>query len=107
MREPPESLHNVQLDLNRYKQGRFFINENDEILAEMRIGISLQKLIVYHTEVFDKIEGKGMGRILLDEMVKYARTHQLKVAPLCPYVYAQFSRHPELFEDIWLKNYKE
>ena len=100
-------MNDVQLELNQYKQGRFFISENGQTLAEMRIGISQQKLIAYHTEVFDKIKGKGMGKMLLDEMVRYAREHQLKVAALCPYVNAQFNRHPELYEDIWLKNYKE
>jgi predicted GNAT family acetyltransferase len=100
-------MNEVQLELNRFKQGRFFINDDGQTLAEMRIGISAQKLIAYHTEAFDRVKGKGTGKILLDEMVRYAREHHLKVAALCPYVHAQFSRHPELYEDIWLKSYKD
>ncbi|HET8752851.1 MAG TPA: N-acetyltransferase, partial [Salinimicrobium sp.] len=33
----------------------------------------------------------------------YARNNDLKVIPLCPYVYAQFKKHPDEFSDIWKK----
>ena len=36
-------------------------------------------------------------------MVDYARKHDLKVIPLCPYVHAQFKRHPDEYADVWNK----
>jgi predicted GNAT family acetyltransferase len=36
-------------------------------------------------------------------MAAYARGHHLKVIPLCPFVNAQFKRHPEEYADIWEK----
>lgn len=36
-------------------------------------------------------------------MSDYAREHELKVIPLCFYVYAQFKRHPEQYAGIWKK----
>lgn len=36
-------------------------------------------------------------------MVEHARTNHLKVIPLCPYVHAQFKRHPEEYADVWNK----
>jgi predicted GNAT family acetyltransferase len=70
----------------------------------MAVAISGDDLIVYHTEVAPKAEGKGLAKNLLTEMVSYARKYGLKVVPLCPYVHAQFKRHPEDFEDIWKKS---
>ncbi|RYG04616.1 MAG: N-acetyltransferase, partial [Chitinophagaceae bacterium] len=45
--------------------------------------------------------GKGLAKELLNTMVAYARANRLKVVPLCPYVHAQFKRHPEDFADVW------
>jgi predicted GNAT family acetyltransferase len=36
-------------------------------------------------------------------MVDHARKNGLKVIALCPFVHAQFKRHPEQYEDIWNK----
>lgn len=90
----------VQLELNEKGHGHFYINENGKPIAEMVIGIAGNELTVYHTEVLPKAEGKGMAKELLKTMVEYARKNHLKVRALCPYVFAQFKRHPE-YEDIW------
>jgi predicted GNAT family acetyltransferase len=34
-------------------------------------------------------------------MVGYARERKLKIIPLCPYVQAQFKRHPDTYADVW------
>jgi uncharacterized protein len=34
-------------------------------------------------------------------MTNYARSHRLQVIPLCPYVHAQFKRHPDEYADLW------
>jgi len=54
-----------------------------------------------HTEVDPAHEGKGIAHQLLDAMVAYARENKLQVVPLCPFVLAQFRRHPELYADLW------
>ncbi len=81
----------------------FVIEENNERIAEMVVGIIGNKMSVYHTEVADQLEGQGIGKKLIQEMVDYARNNNLKVLPLCPYVLAQFKRHPDQFSDIWEK----
>jgi len=94
-------MEEVKLTLDEKKHGHFYINENDEQVAEMVIGISGDDLTVYHTEVLAKAETKGLAKELLKAMVEYARKNNLKVIALCPYVFAQFKRHPDEYSDIW------
>lgn len=71
--------------------------------GKMDISVAGKLLTVYHTEVDDAYAGKGFGKILLGSLVDYARTHQLLIKPLCPYVYAQFKRHEADYAAIWDK----
>lgn len=96
-------MNDPELVLNQLNRGAFLLEEDGEKLAEMVVAVDDENLIVYHTEVNPKAEGKGLAKILLNAMVSYAREKQLKVIPLCPYVHAQFKRHPEEFEDVWMK----
>ena len=94
-------MEEVSLYLDDKNYGLFYISENDQQIAEMQISISRKELTVYHTEVSAEHEGKGLAKKLLSAMVDYARKNQLKVIALCPYVFAQFKRHPQEYDDIW------
>lgn len=94
-------MNDITLKLNDAGRGAFLIEVNNERLGEMEIGINGGNLVVYHTEVSGKLKGQGAGGRLLEAMVAHARQHKLKVIPLCPYVLAQFKRHPELYTDLW------
>jgi len=94
-------MEEVKLSLNEKKHGDFSITENEQKIATMQIGILGNELTVYHTEVAASHEGKGLAKKLLLSMVEYARKNNLKVIALCPYVFAQFKRHPGEYADIW------
>ncbi|HEY5390856.1 MAG TPA: GNAT family N-acetyltransferase [Hanamia sp.] len=94
-------MENVQFEINPKGHGHFFIMKEDKQIAEMVVGISDNDLTVYHTEVLPEAEGKGLASQLLKAMAEYARENKLKVIALCPYVFAQFKRHPGEYEDIW------
>lgn len=96
-------MNDIELKFNDNGRADFVIEGSGERLAEMEISITGDNLTVYHTEVNDKLKGQGIGSKLLEKMVAYAREHELNVIPLCPFVYAQFKRHPERYEDIWNK----
>ncbi len=98
-----QGMSEVSLRLDNRRRGVFVIEEDGKKVGEMAVAISETALTAYHTEVDPEMEGKGLARKLLDEMVKYARENHLQVIPLCVYVQAQFRRHPEQFEDIWQK----
>lgn len=82
-----------------YGEVQLFSAENKA--GKMDVSVSDGKLRVYHTEVDDLYEGKGFAKILLNQLVSYAIENHLKIIPLCPYVLAQFKRHPELYEEVW------
>lgn len=83
--------------------GEIQLFSDDKKAGKMDISVASGKLRVYHTEVNDEYEGKGFAKILLNQLVGYARENSLRIIPLCPYVHAQFKRHPEEYADVWLK----
>ena len=42
--------------------------------------------------------GKGVARALLDFMLEDARKSGFRIIPVCPFVRAQYARHPEWAE---------
>jgi len=99
-------MDEIQLKLEPNGQGAFVIERDRERLAEMVIAVDEQNVTVYHTEVSEKLKGQGVASKLLSAMVDYAREHQLKVIALCPFVSAQFKRHPELYTDVWNQHWR-
>jgi predicted GNAT family acetyltransferase len=97
-------MEDVKLELNEKGHGHFYILDGEEQVSEMVISIGGDMLTVYHTEVLPKAEGKGLAKQLLAAMVDHARKNGLKVIPLCPYVHAQFKRHPDDYADVWHKS---
>lgn len=93
----------IKLELDENNNGAFNLYNSDKKIGEMVINIADGVLTVYHTEVLPEAEGLGYAKQLLDTMVAYARSSNLKVIALCPYVHLQFRRHTANFEDIWLK----
>ncbi len=86
---------------NIYGEVQLFSNEKKA--GKMDISVASGKLRVYHTEVNDEYEGRGFAKLLLNQLVSYARENSLRIIPLCPYVLAQFKRNPEVYADVWIK----
>ena len=93
-------MNDIALRLNTNGRGSFFIDQTGERLAEMEISIAEKNLTVFHPEVSEKLRGQGVAAKLFSTMVEYAREHRLKVIALCPFVTAQFKRHPEQYDDL-------
>ncbi|WP_419870427.1 GNAT family N-acetyltransferase [Chryseobacterium sp. CT-SW4] len=86
------------------RKGEVQLFSEDKKAGKMDISVMGNKLTVYHTEVNPEYEGKGFARILLEKLISYARENELKIVPLCPYVHAQFKRHPEEYNDVLFKD---
>ncbi len=100
-------MNEIQLSLNEKGHGAFYLMQDDEKVGEMIISTTGGHLTVYHTEVSPLAEGKGLAGKLLGALVDYARQHAMKILPLCSYVYAQFKRHPQEYQDVWMNDEME
>ena len=75
------------------KGGKFYYEENGRQLAEMvYVMAGPQKMIIEHTGVDKSLEGKGLGKKLLETLVSYVRQNEIRVIPLCPFANATFKR---------------
>jgi uncharacterized protein len=82
------------------KKGAFYIEEHGERLAEMTyVWAGESKFIIDHTEVSDKLAGKGTGKQLVAKAVEFARAKGLKIMPLCPFANKVFKKTPE-YQDV-------
>lgn len=57
--------------------------------------MSADRIIADHTGVDDSLRGTGVGKALVERLVADARKESFRVVPLCPFVKAQYQRHPE------------
>jgi predicted GNAT family acetyltransferase len=82
------------------KKGSFYVEQNGELLAEMTYAWSgADKIIIDHTEVSEKLAGKGIGKQLVHKAVDFARERKIKIMPLCPFAKNVFDR-VEAYQDV-------
>ena len=57
--------------------------------------MSAEKIIADHTGVDDSLRGTGVGVALVEKLIADARSEGFTIVPLCPFVAAQYRKHPE------------
>jgi len=78
-------------------RGAFFVQTEAGRLAELTYSRpSLQVAVIEHTEVSAALRGGGVGRLLVEAVVEWARTTNTKLSPVCAYARSVFEHHPEL-----------
>jgi len=81
-------------------KGKFFIEESEEVLAQMTyVWSGNNRIIIDHTEVSEKLKGKSAGKLLLAQAVAFAREKGIKILPLCPFAKTVFDKTPE-YNDV-------
>ena len=87
---------------NTDKNGFFKAMENyDEAGVLTYVWAGPDKIILDHTEVNSGFEGKGIGKQLVLEAVKYARENKIKILPLCPYAKSVFDKDTDLHDVLF------
>ena len=81
------------------KRGEFTLFVNDERAGEMTcVYVESDVIDVDHTGVNPELKGLGLGKHLMEEMIKFAKENKLKVIPSCPYVELMIKRNPDYQE---------
>ncbi|MEP6900534.1 MAG: GNAT family N-acetyltransferase [Actinomycetota bacterium] len=82
------------------RKGAFFIEENDEWIAEMTyFREGERKIVIDHTAVAKSLRGKGIAKALVDAAVKFARSKNLLIKPVCPFA-KKVLESSEDYEDV-------
>ncbi|HEY8429762.1 MAG TPA: GNAT family N-acetyltransferase [Sandaracinaceae bacterium] len=78
-------------------RGRFeLLGEGGAVLGRMTFSRAADDLVIVdHTEVDGSLRGKGAGRMLFSEMVRWARRTETRVRATCPFTLSMFERDPE------------
>lgn len=81
----------------------FYVGDTeDKALAEMTFLISDENIItIDHTLISEGLSGQGIGKLLLKELVDWARSENKKIIPLCPYAKAQMEKNEEYHDMIY------
>ena len=91
---------------NRNGNGGFItLNKVDDEVGRLTYTIfpDDNKLIISFVLVHPKFEGRGMGKYLVDEAIKFARENEWKVYPHCSYAKSVMTRMTDV-EDILLES---
>jgi predicted GNAT family acetyltransferase len=85
----------------RVTTGRLEIEQDGEV-AYLEYSLSGNVLGLIHTEVPDKLRGRGLASELAKTAFDWAREKSLKVDVVCPSVQGYISRHHE-YDDLILR----
>ncbi len=95
----------MKYENNRSGNGGVLILSNDEDeIGRLTYTIFPQenKLIISFVLVHSQFEGRGMGKYLVDEAIKFARDNNWKIYPHCSYARSVMKRMNDV-EDILLE----
>ena len=88
----------VAPDVEHDAESSRFTAAVDGHLAVLEYQLFSDKIVFTHTEVPRELEGRGVGAILAQTGLEWARAHALRVVPICPFVAAYIARHPEYLD---------
>lgn len=72
----------------------FYIENEKGLIAELTYYKRGENVLtIDHTEVKREMENQGIGSSLVKKSVEFAREHDLKIDPLCPFAEVQFDQN--------------
>lgn len=92
--------HMLIQDKESNNKGMFFVEIDNEKMAEMDYSLAPGIITILHTEVDEKLKGKQVGAQLVDHAVEYARAHHLKIIPFCPFAKKVLEKKREEYNDV-------
>ncbi|CEG24171.1 Acetyltransferase (GNAT) family protein [Planococcus massiliensis] len=86
----------------KHENNRFTVMKDAEELGYISYIPDGDVLTVDHTEVSPKLEGQGVGKQLVEQVVQYARQEGKKIDPQCPFAHGVIEKTPD-FQDVVAK----
>lgn len=77
------------------EQSRFEIRAAGELAGHAEYRLRPGRMVLTHTEVDDRFQGRGLAGRLARSALDAARERDLQVTPLCPYIADYIRKHPE------------
>ncbi|HEX9509136.1 MAG TPA: GNAT family N-acetyltransferase [Puia sp.] len=90
--------------LNNEKEQQFQVRAEGEI-AFLEYRYYKGDIALMHTQVPDKLSGRGIASALAEYALTYARDHKIPVMVYCPFVGGYLKKHPE-YEELVDKKYR-
>lgn len=88
--------------INNDKNGAFIATIDGVEAGQMTYNwAGTDKIIIDHTEVGDAFGGKGVGKAILLAIVKYARSANIKIMPLCPFAKSVFNKDTTIHDVLY------
>lgn len=91
--------------INNEQQQQFQLMVDGE-MASLEYRLYKGDMALMHTEVPEKLSGKGIASALAEYALKYAREHKLPVMVYCPFVASWLKKHPE-YRDVLDPKYRD
>ncbi len=80
----------------------YYIEVNNNIIAYINFCYIDKNIIEVSKTFVDKAyEGRGIGKMLTEELIKDAQKNNLKIKPTCSYTKNYLLKHPELSSLIY------
>jgi hypothetical protein len=89
----PNTIQSAQVEHNAAAQ-QFELRVGG-MLCLLQYRLNDGRMIVYHTEVPQPIQNRGLAERMTKAALEYAQAEKLKVEPRCPYTGAFLRRHRE------------
>ncbi len=84
-------------------RGLFEMRTADDTIARMTYSrMDPNNFIIDHTAVNPSVKGTGAGKKIVAYAVEWARAHDQKILPLCPFAKAIIEKAPEM-QDVLRK----
>lgn len=82
---------------------RFELHTGD-LVSIIPYNIKDDMIGLFHTEVPDALRGRGLATKLALFALNYAKEHQLKILPYCPFIAKYIKEHPDW--EPYVKHFK-
>lgn len=72
------------------------LDDNNQTAGNMTFSkAGTDKIIIDHTDVEEAYAGQGVGKVMFEAAIAYAKEKGLKIMPLCPFANSMFKKNPQ------------